>query len=382
MLYYLFIEPDPGQLGMPGQGLLSEIFPGTNVFRYISFRTAWGMITALLISYLVFPWFIQWMKQRKVDQIIRSDGPESHLLTKVGTPTMGGVPMLAGVAVATLLWSKLSAPVVMVLVVMLGYGAIGFYDDWKKVMERSSAGLAGRFKLLFQFLIGGGVLAWGYASGMVTPTVSFPFLTGVAIDFGALWQGAPAALGWLYVVLVVFITVGASNAVNLTDGLDGLAIGPVMTSAATYGLISYLTGHAEFSSYLGIPFVPGTGELTVIAFALIGAGLGFLWYNAYPASIFMGDVGSLALGGTLALMAVLSKQEVLLAVVGGIFVLEAMSVIIQVASFRMTGKRVFAMAPIHHHYEKLGWSEPKIIVRFWIISVVLALVALSTLKLR
>ncbi|MEN0065554.1 MAG: phospho-N-acetylmuramoyl-pentapeptide-transferase [Myxococcota bacterium] len=367
---------------MPGQGILSEIFPGTNVFRYISFRTAWGMITALLISYLVFPWFIQWMKQRKVDQIIRSDGPESHLLTKVGTPTMGGVPMLAGVTVATLLWAKLEPPTLMVLFVMLGYGAIGFYDDWKKVMERSSAGLAGRYKLLFQILIGGGVLAYGYAQGLIAPSLSFPFLTGFSVDFGALWDGAPTTLGWLYVALALFIVVGASNAVNLTDGLDGLAIGPVMTSAATYGLISYLTGHSEFSSYLGIPFVPGTGELTVIAFALIGSGLGFLWYNAYPASIFMGDVGSLALGGTLAMLAVMAKQEVLLAVVGGIFVLEAMSVMIQVASFRLTGKRVFAMAPIHHHYEKLGWSEPKIIVRFWIISVVLALVALSTLKLR
>jgi len=380
MLYYLFIEPEG--LGMPGQGALAEIFPGTNVFRYISFRTAWGMITALLISYLVFPWFIRWMKQRKADQIIRTDGPESHLLTKVGTPTMGGVPMLAGVTVATLLWARLEPQTFMVLLVMLGYGAIGFYDDWKKVMERSSAGLAGRFKLLFQITIGGGALAWGYLSGIIEPTLSFPFLTGFAFDFSALWNGAPTALGWLYVALALFIVVGASNAVNLTDGLDGLAIGPVMTSAATYGLIAYLTGHAEFSSYLGIPFVPGTGELTVIAFALIGAGLGFLWYNAYPASIFMGDVGSLALGGTLAMLAVIAKQEVLLAVVGGIFVLEALSVIIQVASFRLTGKRVFAMAPIHHHYEKLGWSEPKIIVRFWIISVVLALVALSTLKLR
>ncbi|MEO0604204.1 MAG: phospho-N-acetylmuramoyl-pentapeptide-transferase, partial [Myxococcota bacterium] len=279
MLYYLFIAPEPGQLGLPGQGVLHEILPGTNVFRYISFRTAWGMITALLISYLVFPWFIRWMKQRKVDQIIRSDGPESHLLTKVGTPTMGGVPMLAGVTVATLLWAKLEPPTLMVLFVMLGYGAIGFYDDWKKVMEKSSAGLAGRFKLLFQVLIGGGTLAYGYVTGVIAPSLAFPFLTGFEVDFGSLWIGAPAELGWIYVALALFIVVGASNAVNLTDGLDGLAIGPVMTSAATYGLIAYLTGHAAFSSYLGITFVPGTGELTVIAFALIGAGLGFLWYN-------------------------------------------------------------------------------------------------------
>ncbi len=373
MLYWLFVEPGP----------LADIVPGTNVFRYISFRTAWGMITALMVSYLVFPGFIRWMKQRKVDQIIRDDGPESHRLNKVGTPTMGGVPMLAGVALAALLWARIDEPATwMVLIVMLGYGAIGFYDDWKKVMERSTAGLAGRFKLVFQIAIGGGVLAWGYVAGVYPVDISFPFFSNFSLDFAELWAGAPDALGWLYVALALFIVVGASNAVNLTDGLDGLAIGPVMTSAATYGLIAYLTGHAAFSQYLGIQYVAGTGELTVIAFALVGAGLGFLWYNAYPASIFMGDVGSLALGGTLAMLAVLSKHEVLLAIVGGIFVLETLSVIIQVSSFKLTGKRVFAMAPIHHHYEKRGWSEPKIIVRFWIISVVLALVALSTLKLR
>ena len=373
MLYWLFVEPGP----------LADALPGTNVFRYISFRTAWGMITALMVSYLVFPAFIRWMKQRKVDQIIRSDGPESHLLNKVGTPTMGGVPMLAGVALATVLWSRIDQPAIwMVLIVMLGYGAIGFVDDWKKVMQRSTAGLAGRMKLLFQILIGGGVLAWGYVAGVYPVDLSFPFFADASINFAELWPGAPDALGWLYVALALFIVVGSSNAVNLTDGLDGLAIGPVMTSSATYGLIAYLTGHVAFSAYLDIPYVAGTGELTVIAFALVGAGLGFLWYNAYPASIFMGDVGSLALGGTLAMLAVLSKHEVLLAIVGGIFVLETLSVIIQVTSFKLTGKRVFAMAPIHHHYEKLGWSEPKIIVRFWIISVVLALVALSTLKLR
>ena len=365
MLYWLFVEPGP----------MADIMPGTNVFRYISFRTAWGMITALMVSYLVFPGFIRWMKQRKVDQIIRSDGPESHLLNKVGTPTM--------VAIATLLWSRVDLPATwMVLIVMLGYGAIGFYDDWKKVMEKSAAGLAGRMKLFFQILIGGGVLAYGYVMNVYPVDLSFPFIADYAIDFSELWVGAPDAFGWAYVALALFVVVGASNAVNLTDGLDGLAIGPVMTSAATYGLIAYLTGHVAFSEYLDIPYVAGTGELTVIAFTLVGAGLGFLWYNAYPASIFMGDVGSLALGGTLAMLAVLSKHEVLLAIVGGIFVLETLSVIIQVTSFKLTGKRVFAMAPIHHHYEKLGWSEPKIIVRFWIISVVLALVALSTLKLR
>ncbi|MBX2798745.1 MAG: phospho-N-acetylmuramoyl-pentapeptide-transferase [Myxococcales bacterium] len=373
MLYWLFVDPGP----------FADAAPGTNVFRYISFRTAWGMITALMISYLVFPAFIRWMKQQKVNQIIRSDGPESHLLNKVGTPTMGGVPMLAGVVVATLLWSRIDeAATWMVLVVLVGYGAIGFVDDWKKVMQKSSDGLAGRMKLLFQILIGGGVLVYGYVAGIYPVDLSFPFVSGVRLDFTELWPGAPDTLGWAYVGIALFIVVGASNAVNLTDGLDGLAIGPVMTSAATYGVIAYLTGHIAFSEYLDIQYVAGAGELTVIAFALVGAGLGFLWYNAYPASIFMGDVGSLALGGTLAMLAILSKHEVLLAVVGGIFVLETVSVILQVASFKLTGRRIFAMAPIHHHYEKLGWSEPKIIVRFWIISVVLALVALSTLKLR
>lgn len=373
MLYWLFVDPGP----------LAEVMPGTNVFRYISFRTAWGMITALMVSYLVFPSFIRWMKQRKVDQIIRSDGPESHLLNKVGTPTMGGVPMIAGVAIGTLLWARIDQHSTwMVLVVMLGYGAIGFVDDWKKIVERNTAGLSGRVRILLEVLIGGGVLAYGYVAGVYPVDLAFPFLADMTVDFAELWPSAPDAWGWAYVAFATFVLVGAANAVNLTDGLDGLAIGPVMTSSATYGLIAYLTGHVAFSQYLGIPYVAGTGELTVIAFALVGAGLGFLWYNAYPASIFMGDVGSLALGGTLAMLAILSKHEFLLAVVGGIFVLEALSVIIQVTSFKLTGKRVFAMAPIHHHYEKLGWSEPKIIVRFWIISVVLALVALSTLKLR
>jgi len=373
MLYWIFIEPGP----------LADVVPGANVFRYISFRTAWGMITALGIVYLVFPPFIGWMKQQKVNQIIRSDGPESHLLNKVGTPTMGGVCILAGVAVSALLWARLDQPATwMVLFVMLGYGLIGFVDDWKKVMASSSDGLAGRMKILGQVGIGGAVLAYGYGTGVVSSELTLPFFKSATLDFGNLWSGAPAELGWLYVAVALFIVVGASNAVNLTDGLDGLAIGPVMTSAATYGLIAYLTGHVQFSDYLDIHHVAGAGELTIIAFALVGAGLGFLWYNAYPASIFMGDVGSLALGGTLAIIAVLAKQELLLAIVGGIFVVEALSVIVQVGSYKTRGKRVFAMAPIHHHYEKRGWSEPKIIVRFWIISIVLALVALSTLKLR
>ena len=373
MIYHLFIEPGP----------LADLAPGTNVFRYITFRTAWGLITALVVAYLVFPPFIHWMKQQKMNQIIRNDGPESHLLNKIGTPTMGGVCLLFGVAVATLLWGRLDQPVTwMGLLVMLGYGAIGFYDDWKKVMYQSADGLAGRWKLFFQTLIGGGVVAWAYGTGQIDATLPVPLFTDLTLDFAELWTGAPPILGWLYPAFAVFILVGASNAVNLTDGLDGLAIGPVMTSAATYGVIAYLAGNARFAGYLGIPYLEGVGELTVFAFAIVGAGLGFLWYNAYPAQIFMGDVGSLSLGGTLATLAILTKHEILLAIVGGIFVLETLSVIIQVGSFKTRGKRVFHMAPIHHHYEKLGWSEPKIIVRFWILSIILALVALSTLKLR
>ncbi|MCB9687221.1 MAG: phospho-N-acetylmuramoyl-pentapeptide-transferase [Alphaproteobacteria bacterium] len=372
MLYYLFV--DPGPLGS---------VPGANVFRYISFRTAWGMISALVLTYAVFPWFIEWMKQKRIDQIIRTDGPESHLLSKGGTPTMGGVCILVGVTVATLLWSRLDqAAPWLALAVTLGYGLIGFVDDWKKVMYRDPAGLAGRWKIVGQIVFGGGPLLYAWWFGVAPASLSVPFVKDPVVDFGALWMGAPFALGLIWVAFALFVLVAMSNGVNLTDGLDGLAIGPTMTSAATYGAIAYLAGNAKFAEYLGILYVPGAGELAVIAFALVGAGLGFLWYNAYPAQVFMGDVGSLAIGGLLGMFGVLTKHELLLVIVGGIFVLESASVVIQVVSFKTTGKRVFAMAPIHHHYEKLGWSEPKIIVRFWIISIVLALVALSTLKLR
>jgi phospho-N-acetylmuramoyl-pentapeptide-transferase len=361
----------------------AETLPGANVFRYITFRTAWGMITALALAYLMFPPFIAWMRKAKIDQIIRDDGPESHRLTKVGTPTMGGVCILLAVAVSSLLWARLDAPYVwMTLVVLVGYGLIGLVDDWQKVMHQSSAGIPGRAKILGQIAIGGAVLAYGHVSGAIEPVLPVPFAKSVVVDFRELWVGAPDALGWLYPAFALVVLVGSSNAVNLTDGLDGLAIGPVMTSAATYGLLAYLAGNATFADYLDVRYVPGSGELLVVCMALVGAGLGFLWYNAYPASVFMGDVGSLALGGGLGTIAVVTKHELLLLVVGGVFVMEAVSVILQVGSFKTRGKRVFAMAPIHHHFEKRGWSEPKIIVRFWIISIVLALVALSTLKLR
>lgn len=354
-----------------------------NVFRYITFRTAWAMMTALAITYFVFPWFIDWMKRKKLAQAIRLDGPQAHLETKVGTPTMGGLCMILGITVAVLLWARLDQPLVwMALVVLVGYGLIGFVDDWKKVMLRSPAGLSGRWKLIWQFIIGAVVLGVGYLGGVLDPVLVLPFFKGIQLHFDSLWSGAPTWLAWFWVGFGVFVLMCASNAVNLTDGLDGLAIGSMLTSALMYGVLAYLVGNTRFATYLQVPYVPGAGELTIVALAVVGAGLGFLWYNAYPADVFMGDVGSLSLGGLLGLMAVATKQEFLLVLVGGIFVVEAVSVIVQVVSFKTTGKRVFAMAPIHHHYEKKGWSEPKIIVRFWIISLILALVGLTTLKLR
>lgn len=361
---------------------LAEQHPFFNLFRYITFRATWGLVTALAICYLMFPSFIQWMKNKRMEQIIRDDGPQSHIEQKVGTPTMGGVPMIASITLSTLLWARLDQPLVwMALIVFCGYGLIGFVDDWKKVMQRNAAGLAGRYKMLGQFGIAGGVLGWGYATGVIEPSLALPFFKDATIQFDALLPGA-AFLGWLYVLFGMFVCNGSSNAVNLTDGLDGLAIGPTMTTAGTFGILAYLAGHANFAQYLAIPYVSGAGELAIFAVAIVGAGLGFLWYNTFPAQIFMGDVGSLALGGALGALAVLTKHELLLVIVGGVFVMEALSVMIQVASFKLTGKRVFKMAPIHHHFEQLGWSESKVVIRFWIIAIVLALIGLSTLKLR
>ena len=353
-----------------------------NLFQYISFRTAWAMMTALAICYALYPWFIARMKRMKMEQIIRTEGPQSHIENKVGTPTMGGLPMLVAITISTLLWARLDQPVVwMALLILLGYAALGFIDDYAKVAKKSSAGLSGRWKLVGQTGIGALVLGVGWWSGAIEPDLVLPFLKNHTIHFDELVEGA-AWLGVLYVLFGVFVLTAFSNAVNLTDGLDGLAIGPVMTSAGTLAILAYIAGRTDFSAYLALPYVPGAGELTVFSIAMVGAGLGFLWFNAYPAQIFMGDVGSLALGGALGVLSVLTKHEFLLALIGGIFVLENVSVVIQVFWYKRTGKRVFLMAPIHHHYEKLGWSEPKIIVRFWIISILLALVALMTLKLR
>ena len=362
-MFYYFLLP------------LADSFGPFRIFESITIRAAWAMITALAICYLVFPSFIRWMQRKKIEQVIRTDGPQEHLETKVGTPTMGGVCILFGITLSVLLWARLDEPLVlMALAILLGYGLIGFVDDWKIVMEQSSAGLSGRHKLLFQFGWGLIVFALGYAFGWIEPVSVVPLFNGVVLRW-ELIGGVMA--GWAWVAFAVFVVVATSNAVNLTDGLDGLAIGPVMTSAMTFALIAYVSGHAKFAEYLNIDQVAGAGELAVVSVAVVGAGLGFLWYNSYPAQIFMGDVGSLSLGGLLGTLAVL-----LLPLVGGIFVLEAVSVILQVGSYKLRGKRIFAMAPIHHHFEKQGWSEPKIIVRFWIISILLALVALTALKVR
>jgi len=353
----------------------SDQFGALNVFRYLTFRAGGAVMTALLVAFVFGPGIIRWLRSRQGNgQPIRADGPESHLLTKQGTPTMGGVMILLGVAAATLLWADLSSGYVWaVLMVTLGYGGLGFADDYLKVSRRHHQGLPGRSKLAGQVTLA--VLAGVWIVLLGDPGdrtgLAFPFLKDLLVD-----------LGWFYVPFAVFVMVGASNAVNLTDGLDGLAIVPVIIAAGVFMLIAYLVGNAVFADYLQIHHVPGTGELAVFLGAMIGAGIGFLWFNAPPAMVFMGDTGSLAMGGALGAVSVVTKHEFVLAIVGGLFVLETVSVIVQVASFKLTGKRVFRMAPLHHHFEKKGWAEPTIVIRFWIIAMILALVGLSTLKLR
>jgi phospho-N-acetylmuramoyl-pentapeptide-transferase len=346
-----------------------------NVFRYLTVRTGGAMITALVFVFLFGPWIIDHLRLRQgKGQPIRMDGPKSHLISKAGTPTMGGLMILLGIVVATVLWANPRNPYVwIVLAVTLGFGLIGFYDDYLKVTRQSHTGFSGRTRLVIEAIIA--AAACFAIANLGRPhfatSLAFPVFKELIID-----------LGWFFVAFGAFIIVGAGNAVNLTDGLDGLAIGPVMIAATSFLGISYLAGNAVFADYLQIHYVAGTGELAVLCGAVIGAGLGFLWFNAPPASIFMGDTGSLALGGLLGTVAVATKHEVALAIIGGLFVLEAISVIVQVVSFKLTGKRVFKMAPIHHHFEQLGWTEPQIVIRFWIISIVLALAGLATLKLR
>ena len=342
-----------------------------NLFRYITFRSMGALVTALVIALLIGPRFIGFLRSRQgKGQPIREDGPASHLLTKKGTPTMGGLMILIALTVSTLLWMDTGNGFVWAsLFVTLGFGAIGFMDDYDKVTKRSHKGVSGRTRLMIEFLIAG--LACTWIASRTGTTLFLPFLkdTGLALGFG-------------YIAFAAFIITGFGNAVNLTDGLDGLATMPVVIAASAFAIIAYVVGNIRFSDYLGIHHVPGSGELAVFAAALIGACLGFLWYNAPPAAVFMGDTGSLALGGALGSIAVITNHELVLIVVGGLFVLETVSVIVQVASFKMTGKRVFRMAPIHHHFEQLGWAESTVVIRFWIISIVLALAGLATLKLR
>ena len=354
---------------------LAGTIPGINVFRYITFRTGGAMVTGALFVFMFGPWIIDQLRLAQgKGQPIRVDGPPTHLVTKKGTPTMGGLMILSGLIVSTLLWANLrNAYVWIVLLVTLGFGFVGFYDDYLKVSKQTDKGFSGRSRLAVEgliALIACTCIVWFGRDASVT-AVSIPFIKEFLLN-----------IGWFYVMFGMFIIVGAGNAVNLTDGLDGLAIVPVMIAAASFGMIAYLVGNAVFAEYLQIRYVPGTGELAVLCGAVLGAGLGFLWFNAPPASIFMGDTGSLALGGMLGAIAVATKHEIVLAVIGGLFVVEALSVIVQLASFKLTGKRFFRMAPIHHHYEQKGWTEPQIVIRFWIVSVMLALAGLSTLKLR
>lgn len=343
-----------------------------NVFRYITFRTIFASITALLICLVFGKWMIEKLQEMQIGQQIRDDGPQSHLVKK-GTPTMGGILILFAVIISTLLWTNLADVYVwLVLLVTVGFGLIGFVDDYSKLAGKSSKGISGKKRLMGEMIIALFIGVVLYIKPGFNSQVTIPFFKTVLPD-----------LGWGYVLLSTFIIVGAANAVNLTDGLDGLAIGPVIICFATYILFAYFAGNVKASSYLQIVHVSGAGELAVFCGAIVGAGLGFLWFNAYPAEVFMGDVGSLSLGGALGTVAIITKQEILLAIVGGIFVVETFSVIFQVGYFKMTGgKRILRMAPLHHHFELKGWAEPKVIVRFWIISILLALMAISTLKLR
>ncbi len=354
---------------------LADQVPVFNLFRYLTFRSGGAFMTALVISFLFGPMVIRWLKSKQGrGQPIRDDGPETHIVGKQGTPTMGGFLILLALSVGTLLWADLANPYVWaVFLLTIGFGLVGFVDDYLKVSRRDSRGVPGKVKLFCQIVIGVVCIAWimHTAPERMATHLAFPFFKELLLN-----------LHWLFLPFAVFVVVGASNAVNLTDGLDGLAIVPVMVAAATFGFITYLVGNAVFANYLQIHPVPGAGELVVFCAALVGAGLGFLWFNAPPAMVFMGDTGSLALGGGLGGVAVVVKHELVLAIVGGLFVLETVSVVVQVISFKLTGKRVFRMAPLHHHFEQKGWAEPTVVIRFWIIAVILAMCGLATLKLR
>jgi len=350
---------------------LHTTYAGFNVFRYITFRAAMAALLALLVSFLTGPWLIRALTRKQIGQQIRDDGPASHSV-KAGTPTMGGALILLALTLATLLLADLANPYVLIaLLGTVGFGAVGFSDDYLKLTKRNSKGLSARAKLIGQISIALLVAVALYIYPKFSTEIGIPFIKNFRPD-----------LGIYYIPFAALVIVGASNAVNLTDGLDGLAIGPVMISAGTYAVIAYVTGHLKLAEYLQIPYVAGVGELSVFCAAMVAAGLGFLWFNAYPAQMFMGDVGSLSLGAALGILAVMTKNEILLIIVGGVFVIEACSVIFQVLSYKLRRKRIFLMAPIHHHYELKGWAEPQIIIRFWIISFICAVIGLSTLKLR
>ncbi len=352
---------------------LSQYHSGFNVFQYLTLRAILGVLTALLISFIIGPVMIRRLSFHQIGQSVRSDGPQTHL-SKAGTPTMGGALILVAVAVATLFWSDLSNRYVwVVLVVTLLFGVIGWVDDYRKVVHRNSKGLSAGAKYFWQSVV---ALS---AALFLFYTAKSPAETQLIVPF---FKDIYISLGWGYVLLTYFVVVGSSNAVNLTDGLDGLAILPTVMVAAALAIFAYVTGHVRFADYLSIPFIRDAGEVVVFAGALVGAGLGFLWFNAYPAQVFMGDVGALALGAALGMLAVLVRQELVFFVMAGVFVMETLSVILQVASFKLTGRRIFRMAPLHHHFELKGWPEPRVIVRFWIVTVILVLVGLATLKIR
>jgi len=352
---------------------LAQFHSGFNVFQYLTLRSILGVLTALAISLILGPRMIRYLSSYNIAQRVREDGPESHL-SKAGTPTMGGALILVAIVVSTLLWVDLSSRFVwIVLFVTIGFGTIGWIDDYKKIIYGNSKGLSIRVKYFWQSVVGltAALALFHTAQYPIETQLIVPFVKGILID-----------LGWMYVVLTYFVIVGSSNAVNLTDGLDGLAILPTVLVGGALGVFAYLTGNFNFSSYLGIPYVPGVGEMVIICGAIVGSGLGFLWFNTYPAQVFMGDVGALALGAALGAIAVIVRQELVLFIMGGIFVAETVSVMLQVVSFKLTGRRIFRMAPLHHHYELKGWPEPRIIVRFWIITVVLVLIGLASLKVR
>lgn len=352
---------------------LTQYHSAFGVFRYLTLRAILGVLTALIISFVVGPYMIRKLAQYQVGQQIRELGPQSHF-SKAGTPTMGGALILVAVSIATLMWGDLSNRYIwIVLTVTLSFGAIGFYDDYKKMVLRDSAGISAKTKYFWQSVAGLTTAVVLYVTAVVPEETQLivPFFKDVAID-----------MGLMYIVLTYFVIVGTSNAVNLTDGLDGLAILPTVMVASALGIFAYVTGHVQFAEYLNIPYIAGVGEVVIICGALAGAGLGFLWFNTYPAQVFMGDVGALALGAALGVIAVIVRQEVVLVIMGGVFVVETLSVILQVVSYKLTGKRIFRMAPLHHHFELKGWPEPRVIVRFWIITVILVLIGLATLKLR